>query len=123
MFKFVNNGRNINLFEEYFRETIDDSIEEEECNIQNKLIKEVYSTTKELVKKYDDFKKVLQYIIDKIKTSYPNLLNLKTKSDERILYKPVEKLKRTRTTPIFADFNTVFDKTVKDILDTSDDER
>lgn len=56
---------------------------------------------------------MLQYIIDKIKTSYPNLLNLKTKSDERISYKPVEKLKRTRTPPIFADFNTVSDKTAK----------
>ncbi|MDR3274418.1 MAG: hypothetical protein LBS81_00165 [Endomicrobium sp.] len=60
MFKFVNNDRNINLFEEYFRETIDDSIEEE-FNIQSKLIKEIYSTTKELVKNMMILKSVAVY--------------------------------------------------------------
>jgi hypothetical protein len=106
-YKFCNKDENINSIEEYFRRK-DDEYTEEEIEEQNKLINKIYSNIYSAIKDKENFEKTLQHICTIIKKDYPNLLDLDTKVKEKILYKPVEKLPRIRTTPIFDDFSTNF---------------
>lgn len=58
----------------------------------------------------------MTYLYEVIKSDYPYLLDLDTKAKEKVLYKPVEKLPRIRTTPIFEQFNEKFTKSVQELI-------
>lgn len=107
IYRFLNKGENIKLIEDYFREDNED-LDEQEILEQNDLINRIYSNISKIFKSKENFNKILAYVIKKIEDNYPNILDLSDKSKEKILYKPVEKLKRTRITPIFENFNTIF---------------
>ena len=72
--------------------------------MKNKIYLNIYS----ILKDEECFQKTLFYICKVIKEHYSYLLDLDTKVKEKVLYKPVEKLPRIKTTPIFEDFNTKF---------------
>ncbi|MBI3501079.1 MAG: AIPR family protein [Bacteroidetes bacterium] len=115
IYKLSNKEIDIKSFEEYFREGTED-IEEEEIIKQNQLINKVYSNIYLVLKNKTSFDKVLVYVTTKIKENYSGLLDLSDKEKEKILYKPVEKLKRTRATPVFENFSSVFTDDYKTII-------
>lgn len=111
-YKFVNKNENIILIEEFFRDYEEKDIDNDLYALKDKLYSNLYASMKN---RYD-FIAVLNYIIDKLRTNYPQLTDLSDKTKEKILYKPVEKLKRTRVTPLFDNFTTTFNKNITEIL-------
>jgi len=106
MYKKANFKNNHKEFEDFFR--TNPILTQEELNEQIELISNTISNIYPLLKTEEEFTSEISLIINIIKDKYPNLQNLTTKAKERELYKPVEKLYRTRTTPIFETFEDNF---------------
>ena len=110
-YRMVSKGTEYKNVEEYFRE-INEDMEEDTLVIINK----VYSNINRILRNQQSFDNVLEYITNNIKTNYPALLDLSDREKEKILYRPVEKLKRIRTTPIFENFQTVFTTEIETLM-------
>jgi len=83
------------------------------------LIKNVVSNFYNSIKKINNFENIIKYIVDNIKKYYPELIDLSTKEKERVLYKPVEKLPRIRSIPVFENFNSIFVKNLNDLYNAT----
>lgn len=103
-YKFVNKNENIILIEEFFRDYDEKDIDDDLSTLIDKLYSNLYTS----MKNRNDFVAILNYITATLRTNYPQLIDLSDKTKEKILYKPVEKLKRTRATPLFENFKTIF---------------
>jgi hypothetical protein len=119
IYKFVNKDINLNYFEEYFRNrtNAEEEINEEEFTNLVALIKSVTTNLYKLLKEEKVFEVVFDYITNKLKTNYPDFLDLSTKDKEKILYKPVEKLYRTRTQPVFENFKDIFSEEFNELIE------
>ena len=115
-YKFVNKDEKINSIEEYFRELNYEDLEDEFIESQNNFINKIYSNIYISMKNRQNFIKMMSYLTCKIKENYLLLLDLSDKTKEKILYKPVEKLKRTRATPVFENFATIFNDDFKVLI-------
>lgn len=124
VYKFVNKDLDVNSFESYFRNrsSATEDISEDDIMVQKELIDNVVSRLYKLMKTEENFNKILNYIKNKIASNYPDILDLSTREKEKILYKPVEKLYRTRSQPIFDNFNEMFSETIESILSENNDE-
>ena len=69
-----------------------------------------------MMKRLEALNNLFSFIIRKITDNYPQFLDLSTKAKEKVLYKPVEKLYRTRATPVFENFEQVFTENIDDVL-------
>lgn len=116
IYKLINKGIDINSFEIYFKEV--DEFDPEDAVSQDLIINQVVSNIYKIINNKLAFNKVLDYTIVKIKASYPELINIVNKKDEKILYKPVEKLKRVRAIPVFENFQTVFTDEIDSIINS-----
>ena len=116
IYKYLNKSEDINSFETFFKDKDNDELEIDEIESQDTLINKVVSNLYVVLNDRQNFDKVLEYIMKKIKDSYPELINIANKKDEKVLYKPVEKLKRVRTNPVFDNFNTVFSEELVSII-------
>lgn len=79
-----------------------------------KIINTIYSNIYKVAQN-NNIIKIITYILGILKSNYNNLVNIRTKADERILYKAVEKLKRVRVDPVFSNFEEIFTKTIDEI--------
>jgi hypothetical protein len=115
LYKLCNKGIDINNIEKYFRKktTIDD-MSYEEIKEQNKIIDAIYSNLHWVIKDKEIFGKTIKYIIEILQKDYPLLVNLDTKDKEKILYKTVDAVQRGEK--VFANFDTTFSKTIKEII-------
>ena len=81
----------------------------------------LYPIVKQLNIIYEEkeyLKNFVKYIFDKIKSNYPELLDLDTKQKEKILYRRVEKNNKSKLKKCtFEDFNKVFTEKTKDIYE------
>lgn len=116
IYKLVNRGIDINSFETYFKEV--DDLEPEDAENQDLIINQVVSNISKIITNKLSFKKIFDYVTNKIKNSYPELINIANKKDEKILYKPVEKLKRVRTSPVFDNFQSIFIDEIESIINS-----
>ena len=106
IYKKVNFGNNHKELEEFFRSNT--ILTEEEILEQEKLISNIINNIHPLLKNKETFRTEIIGIISVLKDKYNHLLNMKNKKEERELYKPVEKLYRTRTSPLFEHFENNF---------------
>ncbi len=119
IYKYLNKGLDVKKIEEYFRvKSVDDEQPENEIEGLDELITNITSNIFKYLKNEDIFLKIFEYIITKIKSDYCDLLDLSSREKEKLLYKPVEKLYRTRTPqPLFENFNGVFVEDIGEIVD------
>ncbi|HOV12943.1 MAG TPA: AIPR family protein [Spirochaetota bacterium] len=114
-FKFINKDVDIKSFCDYFTD-VNDEIDEQSNTDLKLLIDSTYSNLYEIMKDKENFDVIFSYLINKIEVNYPDLVNISSKEQEKILYKPVEKLKRTRALPLFDNFNEIFLENYRSIL-------
>jgi hypothetical protein len=117
-YKFVNKNEDCNSIEAYFRnrKSATEELNEDELNNQNELITRIYSNIYGKLKNRDTFINIIKYIISKVTENYPDLLDLSTKERERILYKPVERLYRIRSQPVFGNFEEIFSESLETFM-------
>lgn len=116
MYKFLNKDIKTIKLEEFIR-----SKNEYNKDELDEILIIIYQITQNLNKiLYEEskFNNLFVYITDKIEKHYPDFLDLSTKTKEKILYKPVEKLYRTRATPTFENFNIIFTEIIDEIINS-----
>ena len=119
MYKFLNKGIEIGKLEEFIRNKVSDQDEEDIRSVEEVSKTILCNLNKILYNDATKFNNLFSFIIKKITDNYPQFLDLSTKAKEKILYKPVEKLYRTRTTPVFENFEQVFTENIDDILNNT----
>lgn len=119
MYKFLNkNIKTIKLEEfirskkEYYEDELDDILA---------IIQQVKQNLNKILYEESKFNNLFVYILERIENNYSDFLDLSTKTKEKILYKPVEKLYRTRATPTFENFDEIFTETVDEIINKGQD--
>jgi len=118
-YKYVNKDKDLKIITEYFRKrnTNNDGNNEEDIKLINILIKEIYENLYKYISNEDHFYKIFKYIVENTRINYPKLIDYSKDDNERLLYKPVEKLYRTRTAdPVFEDFNSIFKEKIEEII-------
>ena len=116
MYKFLNKEIEIGKLEEFIRNKVSDQDDVDIRNIEEVSKTILYNLNKILYNDATKFDNLFSFIIKKITDNYPQFLDLSTKAKEKILYKPVEKLYRTRITPVFENFEQVFTENIDDVL-------
>lgn len=109
-YRISNRELDINSLEEYFRNKSqeEENISESEIEYQNELLNKIYSNIYSVLTNENRFKNLINYIKNKMELNYPLLFDLSDKEKEKIIYTPVQKLYKTRSKPIFENFDTVF---------------
>lgn len=119
MYKFLNKGIEIGKLEEFIRNKVSDQDDIDIISVEKVSKTILYNLNKILYNDATKFDNLFSFIIKKITDNYSQFLDLSTKTKEKILYKPVEKLYRTRTTPVFENFEQVFTENIDDILNNT----
>ena len=119
MYKFLNKGIETGKLEEFIRYKDSDQDDEEIRSVEEVSKTILCNLNRVLYNDATKFNNLFSFIIRKITDNYPQFLDLSTKAKEKILYKPVEKLYRTRTTPVFENFEQVFTENIDDVLNNT----
>ena len=119
MYKFLNKGIETGKLEEFIRNKDSDQDDEEIRSVEGVSKTILCNLNRVLCNDATKFNNLFSFIIRKITNNYPQFLDLSTKAKEKILYKPVEKLYRTRTTPVFENFEQVFTENIDDVLNNT----
>ena len=94
---------------------IDDTDDVDDLSSTIESISEIYSTLYTLAEDETALQKVVDYIMSTLTNKYPSFINISTKSEERVLYRAVVKLKRIRVNEL-NDFDMNFPLTIDEIL-------
>ncbi len=116
MYKFLNKGIETGKLEEFIRNKDSDQDDEEIRSVEGVSRTILCNLNRVLCNDATKFNNLFSFIIRKITDNYPQFLDLSTKAKEKVLYKPVEKLYRTRATPVFENFEQVFTENIDDVL-------
>ena len=116
MYKFLNKGIETGKLEEFIRNKDSDQDDEEIRSVEGVSKTILCNLNRVLCNDATKFNNLFSFIIRKITDNYPQFLDLSTKAKEKVLYKPVEKLYRTRATPVFENFEQVFTENIDDVL-------
>lgn len=117
MYKFLNKDIDIMRLEDFIRKKSD--YEDEEVKYIHSIANQIINNLNKILSDKFKFDSIFDFILNKIRSNYPDFLDLSTKTKEKILYKPVEKLYRIRTTPVFENFNSVFNENLDEILNSN----
>ena len=116
MYKFLNKGIETGKLEEFIRNKDSDQDDEEIRSVEGVSKTILCNLNRVLCNDATKFNNLFSFIIRKITDNYPQFLDLSTKAKEKVLYKPVEKLYRTRATPVFENCEQVFTENIDDVL-------
>jgi len=114
-YRIISKNVNYRILEDYLKFGVESEEQEEIESIEN-AIEDIISNIYFIFKENNRYKLLIDYIISIVEVDYSALTNIKTKADEKILYKAVEKLKRIRTSPVFENFDDKFTLTIYEII-------
>lgn len=114
-YRLISKNVNYRLLEEYLKYGVENE-EQEDVELREKAIQDIISNIYAIFKANNGYKLLIDYIISVVESDYSALTNIRTKVDEKILYKAVERLKRIRTSPVFENFDQTFTQTINEII-------
>jgi hypothetical protein len=113
LYKICNREIQIDIIENYFRKkkTIDD-LSNDEINQQEIIVNTVYNNVYSAIKDKITFAAIIKYIIETLNIEYSELVNIKNKDEEKILYKTVDSSQMGAK--VFNDIYIKFAKSIDD---------